>query len=88
MWAASSWPAAYILGHPTTSILRTKKRSCGRHVGRRTPEMYRIRFALEARGLSTDGSKKELKARLLAAITTSMDEGDEDLVPEVPGTTI
>ena len=47
-----------------------------------------LRFALEARGLSTDGSKKELKARLLAAITTSMDEGDEDLVPEVPGTTI
>ena len=40
------------------------------------------------RGLPTDGLKKELKERLLAAITTSMDEGDEDSVPEVPGTTI
>ena len=51
-------------------------------------KVYDLKLALEARGLSTDGSKKELKARLLAAITTSMDEGDEDSVPEVPGTTI
>ena len=47
-----------------------------------------LRSALEARGLPTDGLKKVLKERLLAAITTSMDEGDEDSVPEVPGTTI
>jgi hypothetical protein len=47
-----------------------------------------LRSALEARGLSTDGVKKVLKERLLAAITTLVDEGDEDSVPEVPGTTI
>ena len=43
-----------------------------------------LRSALEARGLSTVGLKKVLKERLLAA----MDEGDEESVPEVPGTTI
>ena len=50
-----------------------------------------LRSALEARELSTDGLKKELKERLLAAIvaqSTPMDEGDEDSAPEVPGTTI
>ena len=47
-----------------------------------------LRSELEARGLSSDGLKKELKERLLAAITTPMDGGDEDSVPEVPGTTI
>ena len=51
-----------------------------------------LRSALEARGLSTDGLKKELKGRLLAAITTPMDE-EEDSEGErhwtnVPGTTI
>ena len=52
------------------------------------PRPTPIKLALEARGLSTDGLKKELKGRLLAAITTPMDESDEDSVPEVPGTTI
>ena len=51
-------------------------------------KVYDLKLALEARELPTDGLKKELKERLLAAITTSMDEGDEDSVPEVPGTTI
>ena len=51
-------------------------------------KVYDLKLALEARGLSTEGLKKVLKARLLAAITTSMDEDDEDSVPEVPGTTI
>ena len=47
-----------------------------------------LRSALEARELSTDGVKKVLKERLLAAITTLMDESGEESVPEVPGTTI
>ena len=51
-------------------------------------KVYDLKLALEARGLSTEGLKKVLKARLLAAITTLMEESDEDSVPEVPGTTI
>jgi len=53
-------------------------------------KVYDLKLALEARGLSTDGLKKVLKERLLAAIaqSTPMDEDDEDSVPEVPGTTI
>jgi hypothetical protein len=47
-------------------------------------KVYDLKLALEARGLSTEGLKKVLKARLLAA----MDESDEESVPEVPGTTI
>ena len=51
-------------------------------------KVYDLKLALEARGLPTDGLKKELKERLLAAATTLMEESDEDSVPEVPGTTI
>ena len=53
-----------------------------------------LRSALEARGLSTVGLKKELKERLLAAITTPMDDGEEEDSEgerhwtNVPGTTI